>query len=321
MAAIAQLLMAFNTKPSVFSASKYTMPASTASMYHISYTGGRYVAISQSAGWSSSAYSDDGVTWTRITTPTSNYWMGIAGDPASDIAIATNSSANTSNYMSYSAGVWTNRTMPTTGYWGAPTFFNGNFYVHRWSPSSLLYVSPDGLNWTSYTATPIAATTHKILYGNGVWIALRGASTTYYTSTNALSGSPTWTTRTFSAPIANTLGVNDSVFVNNTFVIGDNNGNIVTTTDGITMTLATTFPAVHASSVAYGDGLYVATGSNGTNSIFYSSPDLITWTARSSTNYGYLRGLIYGNNNRFVSLIPITSSSTSASFAVTADIS
>ena len=81
---------------------------------------------------------------------------------------------------------------------------------------------------------------------------------------------------------------------NNVHVAVGYNGQITTSTDGITWTNRTSgFGVTYIRAVTFGDGLFVAGGdSNGKMS---TSPDGITWTTRTSNTGNDIYSLTYGN--------------------------
>ncbi len=68
----------------------------------------------------------------------------------------------------------------------------------------------------------------------------------------------------------------------------------MTSPDSITWTARTAAEANSWQSVTYGNGLFVAVSSGGTNRVM-TSPDSITWTARTAAEANQWRAVIYGN--------------------------
>ena len=71
-------------------------------------------------------------------------------------------------------------------------------------------------------------------------------------------------------------------------------GNVYTSPDGVTWTARTAAASNSWQSVTYGDGLFVAVSSNGTNRVM-TSPDGITWTARSAAEANWWQSVTYGD--------------------------
>jgi hypothetical protein len=69
---------------------------------------------------------------------------------------------------------------------------------------------------------------------------------------------------------------------------------IRTSTDGINWTSRTPSEAMRFRAISYGNGLYVAVASQGTNRIM-TSPDGITWTSRTTSINPEFSGVAYGN--------------------------
>ncbi len=68
----------------------------------------------------------------------------------------------------------------------------------------------------------------------------------------------------------------------------------MTSPDGTTWTARTAAEANQWQSVTYGNGLFAAVASTGTNRMM-SSPDGITWTVRSATEANTWFSVTYGN--------------------------
>lgn len=87
------------------------------------------------------------------------------------------------------------------------------------------------------------------------------------------------------------------IWANNLFVAvghqGDPAGVILTSVDGSTWVYRVNAATEVFTSVAYGNGIYVAT-SSGTGNKFYSSSDGITWTPRGLTTFNAMYAIAYG---------------------------
>jgi len=137
--------------------------------------------------------------------------------------------------------------------------------------------------WASNTLTsrtsPITGYWATVIYANGIFVALQSASSNQcYTSSDGIS----WTARTLpSAATWRCICYGGGLFV----AAAGGSNNLATSPDGITWTSRTTGAVAH-SSVAYGNGMFVAasTTSLTTSGQVYTSPDGITWTARTIYN-------------------------------------
>ena len=111
-------------------------------------------------------------------------------------------------------------------------------------------------------------------------------------------GASTWTTRTATTGIWNSIAYGNGLFV---AVTGTATSyRVMTSTDGITWTGRTAAQANSWTSVTYGNGLFVAVSSDGTNRVM-TSPDGITWTPRSAAAANQWQGVSY-LNGKFVAV-------------------
>jgi hypothetical protein len=161
-----------------------------------------------------------------------------------------------------------------TGY--QATFGNNLFVVG--GSSRKLSTSPDGVTFTLQDLSATFGASDDIYavgYGNNLYLA-GGSDGKLATSTNGT----TWTTRTANVSTNNPAAI---AYGNGYYVIGCNaiaNFTVLTTsTDGTTWTSQNPGGSMAVLGVAYGAGLWVIAGSAGK---IRTSPDLTTWTARTS---------------------------------------
>jgi len=202
-----------------------------------------------------------GVLYTDVT-----YGNGAYVTVASADGLATASAGA----ISYNGLTWTAVTMPSADY-SAVTWGN-NRYVAIGYGTSAAY-SLDGVTWTASTL-PRSQSWESVAYGAGVFVAVgdnaAGFSTIYYaTSTDGI----TWTERTF-----NSGSWRDIVYGNSEFVVISEEGASQVSSSGTgSWTISGNLQAGYTS-VAYGNGRYVAvTQSTGLNEASWST-DGLTWT-------------------------------------------
>ena len=257
-----------------------------------------------------------------ITADTKNQQVTITGGTTTQIIDSITTSAPSSHWKSvtYGNGMfvavsvvspyvmtspdginWTARTAPAS-LWKSVTYGNGMFVaVGQYNGSSSTYVmtSSDGINWTTRTAP--GNSWNSIAYGNGLFVAVgqaSGGAGVVMTSSDGIN----WTTRTTPAD-ASSDGWGSVAFGDNEFVIitgiTSTNAYVVTSPDGINWTTYFTGYFAQWTSLAYGNGAFMAVGSDSSAAPSYgyaisSTDGGITWTRQSELNEGW-RGVAYGS--------------------------
>ena len=214
----------------------------TTTIYGIAYGGGRFVAVGGAFG--TMAYSDDGVSWTRV-----------AGDNGLTETWAIAYGMNAEGNGRFVAG--------DTG--GAMAY------------------SDDGITWSgvSYSAFRNTSNTtiSAIAYGNGTWVAVGGGralnddfKVVYDGKLAYSSDGESWTVVDVSSIFSN--GINAITWGNGRFVVGGHDGKMAYSADGVRWTAVSnsTF-TLDINGIAYGmnaqgNGRFVAVG--GTGKIAYA---------------------------------------------------
>ncbi|MGO4347576.1 hypothetical protein AB4Z45_18980, partial [Paenibacillus sp. MCAF9] len=272
--------------------------------------------------------SSDGQSWTSIASGISNDLYNISYGNSKYVLGDANGKiyySATGNPSTWSGGQQLNSTYYSSiNFIG---FLNNHFYAFDSSPILASYRSSDAITWTS---TPLAWQAFAGAYGNGVYVLYSNANTAF-TSTDGVS----WTERTTnygntmqaitfgngkfvaagnSGSIMYSLdgiewttvtpNITDTVYNNGLYVaVGYNNsatigGTIFTSTDRVNWTSRITPTANGFSSIAYGNGTYVAVGSGGT---IYVSSNATNWNLAASNTTSNLQGVQFVNN-RFIAL-------------------
>lgn len=134
---------------------------------------------------------------------------------------------------------------------------------------------PDNTIWATRTAASALTDIMTIVFGNGIYIHA-GLGGQIGTSTNAI----TWTTRNSNT----TNNFRASVYGNDLYVLVGDNGILMTSTDAIAWTTRSTgFGSSGINGVAYGNGIFVATGQmfpSGSDGAIVISTNGITWSTR-----------------------------------------
>ena len=268
--------------------------------------GGRFVAV-RSGSTNAGAYSNDGISWTSMTLPSTGSWTSVThgliddgssvGKVSRFVAVRTGSTA-----AAYSADgiTWTASTLPASAAWASVTYGGGRFVAIS-SGSTNVAISLDGENW-DVTGTLSASGYTEVTYGRGLFVAVRTGTTVAATSPDGV----TWTTRTLPASLA----WNSVVWGNNKFVaVATDSNDGAISLDGTTWTTVT-LGAVDSSTagyqkVRYGQGLFMASvyqsGQTG-YSFCVTSEDGLLWNEQSlPDNGGSIDGysaLAFGNPQR-----------------------
>lgn len=187
---------------------------------------------------------------------------------------------------SASLGVWTAGTAPSpTGNWTSVAFADGQWVAL--GHGSIVAVSSDGSTWTE---DPVpAGSWQTVTYGNGELVALSSASagTNEITSTNGAD----WTAQ--AGPTGPWTGL---TYGEGRFVAVSSNGQIVTSSDGVHWNEAWHHKNYDLTSVAYGDGHFVAT--DAAMGAIIISTNGINWSRLLPLRSGLKWGAVaYGNGN------------------------
>lgn len=151
---------------------------------------------------------------------------------------------------------------------------NNSPLTYQWQRGIL-----NGVSWTPQTfpAFPTGFGCEKIVYGNGVFVAISNTSTAA-TSPDGI----TWTTRTLPSAVI------DIVYAAGLFVAVGGRSNCITSPDGITWTSRAipTTPNTTSSwgNIVYGNSIFAVfayTASSATGALT-TSPDGIVWTTRNA---------------------------------------
>ncbi len=168
-------------------------------------------------------------------------------------------------------------------------FANGKFFEVGGTGVQSLYVSTDGLNWSS----SINAGTNviqKIAYGNGRYVGINNSNATAIFSEFRVSADGTnWGAAT---RVTNTA-VQDVIFLSNRFLALDLAGGIMRSTDGTNWTEDLHSELFGQSRLDFDGKTYVAVGPIGN---IVTSPDSTNWTLRTVGPLDTLLGISYVNN-------------------------
>lgn len=234
-------------------------------------------------------YSDNGVNWINLA----NAPMVTTSGSLSISCIAKNGStlvcpiknAGCVIYSTDGGVTWDVATLPTNAFW-SQCIWNGTYFVVLAPNSATSYKSVDGVTWTIASASVpvLAAAGSSFGYTSWNYNSTLGLYTMVYgTASTAILTSPdaiTWTQRVLpSSQIWTGLASKGG-----TIVVLSSGTAAASSTDGITFT-SRVMSASANWEVAATDTTFVAVGRGATGaSIAYgTSPDGVTWTARTMT--------------------------------------
>ena len=144
--------------------------SSTKGYMGISYGGGRFVAV-QDTGNQRVSYSTDGINWTNVTVPLSD-WQSVAYGDGTWVAIAWQGAAGYVMYSTDDAQTWTTTSSGVTSQqWFDVEYGDGKFVAAGMNPGNInrTMYSEDGINWTAFESAGDKRFI-SVAYGSGLWV-------------------------------------------------------------------------------------------------------------------------------------------------------
>lgn len=243
-------------------------PATASTNYQITKYNNRYLAARADGGWSSS----DLITWTKISTEEPRDFAQVNGT----LYTLVNDSSFTQTQLRGSTFKQNNGAAVTVP---IRMLFNGvdTLVIVGNSAGTRIMtkaVTPASAEYppVAFTArsSPVAQQHTNIAYNGTRYVVTAQTNLVY--STDAV----TWT-----SSLAN-ISWGDVKYANGTFVASGYEGNIYTSTDGVSWTSRLSTGGTNSfQSLAFGNGVWVATNNNLANSIYTSSNNGVSWTSRS----------------------------------------
>ena len=234
--------------------------------------------------------SPDLTTWTDVGGSPHPIWFSVAFNNGTFIALDEHQHA----YASTDGRTWTAVTLPA-GDVERVASANGLFLAMGYGT---LMTSPDGQTWTM-RAVLQGIDYGSATFGNGMWILGGTLSDAIVTSPDLQA----WT-KAFDDNKADTLGNVGLAYGQGRFVALQQDGTLVTSTDGVQWVVGTSFVTDGtAQALVYGAGGFVAFGGGFTS---YHSVDGLTWTAGdtdinfNAVTYGNGRYVAVGDNGETI---------------------
>ncbi len=270
---------------------------------------GRFVATPSTG--TSYAWSEDGETWTTYTLPTAGNWKALAAGNKTYVAAAYNSS---DAVYSKDGKAWTTASMPAVRNWTAISYGSGVFLAVA-NNSNIGAYSTNGTTWTAVTL-PVGNQWADVTYGAGKFVAVENDSNIVAIGTYD-AGTWTWDSVVLDVIADSTpkqwTGI---AFGNNRFVAISNTGEGAWSFDAVTWyPMAANnhiMPEPDDSTehnwqmIRYGQGVFFAVGDTGNRVVggdattgpttfAATSPDGVTWTARTLPTLASYVAVGFGN--------------------------
>jgi hypothetical protein len=188
--------------------------------------------------------------------------------------------------------------LPATTTWTSVAYGNGVWVAVATGGTANAYSTDGGQTWTAGAALPAGTTWTSVAYGAGKFVAVASGGTQ---AASSVDGGQTWTSRT----LPSSTNWSSVAFGNNRFVaVSSTSGTAAAySLDGIDWTASTITSAAYTS-IAYGQGTFLAVGAGTTAA---SSPDGVVWTSRTISTSNSA-AVAFGNVNRTGKFVTISGS-------------
>lgn len=254
--------------------------------------GGITVAIAGGSATCQISY-DNGYTWSPITVPNAGY-NAICYGNGQFVAVGNSVCATSTDGVN-----WTAQTIAAQD-WRA-IVYDGTNYVSIANSTTVGTYSANGTSWSA-SSLPSSLSWASLCFGNGLILATHSGTVSSACASSADHG-VTWSSRTLSIAYNNYVG--NCAFGNGVFVVNqrDNGGgstsNISTSADCVTWAtknLGVTFS--ETKTLTFAGGLFMLT--KATTKTCYTSPDGITWTARTGVATHAATSVCVANGGRVI---------------------
>lgn len=159
------------------------------------------------------------------------------------------------------------------------------------------YTSTDGISWSTAIATGVTNSLTHITYGNARFVAVGYGGSVITTTTPNV---PSWTIST-----SNTTSALWQVTYNgsDTYVAVGESGRVITSSNALTWTVQSSGVTRTMMAVGFGNGQFVATGSNSSNDaghIWTSMSGSGSWTEQTSDAYEWFFDVLYAGGKYII---------------------
>jgi hypothetical protein len=277
---------------------RLSKPGTTNSLASVAYGNGRFVAVGDGGTVLSST---DGLDWEPGISSTGGDFSAIAYGGGRFVAAAQQVNATTLQWegtvLTSADGVnWVQRQARTSYTISSIGYGNGQFVAVGWDysgPRDAILTSTDGVNWAESQSGPPPGTQffpNAVAYGNEEFVAVGQPFSSDQAGSNILvsSNGIQWSQIKGSGDILQAVA-----YGGGRFVAADENGTILTSTDGLTWAPQRVGDGQGFAGVAYGANQFVAVGPLGS---IFTSADGISWNQCQAATEHELSGIAYGNN-------------------------
>ena len=233
-------------------------------------------------------------TITNTTLPGGN-WEAIAEGNSVIVAVGLGGAFDKTMRSTNFGTSWTMVTDPINTIGFNSIAFGNNLFVAVSNDLGInvIYSNDDGLTWNT---SSIPESCSKICFSGGKFLAISNSSGNIYHSVDAITWKLAVGTGIYSniapalSPDNKTIAIRNGV-ANISFI---DNESLDTVLNNLTVTAHAASEANSWKSVTYGNGLYVAVSSDGTNRVM-TSVDGTTWVARSAAEANSWQSVTFGN--------------------------
>lgn len=266
-------------------------PNNTSNIQHLTYANGLFIG----SGVACIVTSPDGVTWTKHSISVFGYndqvYSATYGGGKYIVVGASGKVVTSTDLIT-----WTLQTVSTwSTYDIRSVVYNGSNLFVICGANGQVATSPDAITWTMRTANQATKALRSVTFFGGIYTVV-GLDGCISTSADAI----TWTARTALVVAAGSHLTSVAYNGSNLYVaVAEYNTSyeIFTTSDPTTAWTVRTTPSSLSTAgfygVTYGNGIFVAVGTNGA---LITSTDGITWTRRSASSFSALNGVVFANN-------------------------
>ena len=275
--------------------------SASSTIYGIAFGNGKFVAVGDKG---SASYSADGINWFAATTPsgyTSVSFRSVAFGNGRFVAIGYES-GKARAITSTNGTSWTSVTLSKDAYWHGICYGGNQFVAVGWGCAAY---SPDGITWYNSSAINAYAYLQAVTYNGSKYVAVArvtssgGSNVCVMYSTDGINWIAVTPPDAFKTYEFYGIAYGKGRFIAVGYPSSDIS-EVMTSTDGIVWEPLVMPYAGKWRTVAYADGIFVATCTSSTNdaSRIVVSSYGTSWEALTSSSTAYY-GIGYGNG-RFV---------------------